>query len=180
MPDGNQCDGGRIGVRLERLAPVQIAGSMLMVAFIAFLVLWNLPDGQPSQDVSPVVSPVVYALGMEQYWQLFAPDPADQSLELHARISFADKRIKLVPLPHFGILFGPYRSYRWEKLETNVCYNEDKGLLEAASWWFARQEGPEVRTVALKCAAQPVEPPGSTGRPPAPQVWYPYTLAVSS
>lgn len=180
MPDGNQCDSGRIGVRLERLAPVQTAGSLLMMAFIAFLLLWNLPAGAPSQDLSPVVSPVIYALGMEQYWQLFAPDPRHSTLELRARISFADKRVKVVALPHYGTLFDSYRSYRWHELEPEICFNDDKGLREAASLWLARQEGPGVRTVALKCADQLVEPPGSTGPPPAPKVWYPYTLVVRS
>src|SRR5215470_12400723 len=96
MPDGDHRAGGRIGVRLERLAAVQTAGSILMMAFIVVLVLWNLPAGRPRQDLSPVVNPVVQALGMEQYWQLFAPDPRHQTLELAAAITFADGRTKVV------------------------------------------------------------------------------------
>jgi hypothetical protein len=71
-------------VRIERLPAVQIAGSLLMIAFIAFLVLWNLPAGQPRQDLSPVVNPVVQALGMEQNWELFAPNPRAEGLQLVA------------------------------------------------------------------------------------------------
>jgi hypothetical protein len=178
MPDGDRCDGGRIGVRLERLAVVQTAGSFLMMAFIAFLVLWNLPAGRPRQDLSPVVNPVVQALGMEQYWQLFAPNPRGQTLELSAVISFADGRTTVVTPPHNGIFISPYRNYRWQKLAENLCFGSNKGLLESASMWFARQEGPGVRTVALTCTTQWVEPPGSTGPRPLPQVRYPYTLVV--
>ena len=178
MPDGNHCGGGRIGVRLERLAVVQTAGSFLMIAFIAFLVLWNLPAGRPRQDLSPVVNPVVQALGMEQYWQLFAPNPRDQTLELGAIISFADGRTKVVAPPHNGIFLSPYRNYRWQKLVENLCFGTDKVLLESASLWFAHQEGPGVRTVALTCTTQSVQPPGSTGPRPLPQVQDRYFLVV--
>jgi hypothetical protein len=178
MPDGDHRDGGRIGVRLERLAVVQTVGSILMMAFIAFLVLWNLPAGRPRQDLSPVVNPVVQALGMEQYWQLFAPDPRHQTLELAAIISFADGRTKVVAPPHNGLFVSPYRNYRWQKLVENLCFDSNEGLLKSAAWWLARQAGPGVRTVALTCTTQLVEPPGSTGPRPLPQVRYPYLLVV--
>jgi hypothetical protein len=179
MPDGDRRDGGRIGVRLERLPMVQTAGSILMMAFIAFLVLWNLPVGRPRQDLSPVVNPVVQALGMEQYWQLFAPEPRHQTLELAAVISFAGGRTKVVAPPHNGIFLSPYRNYRWQKLVENLCFDGNKGLLESASLWFARQAGPGVRTVVLTCTTQLAEPPGSTGPLPLPQVQYVYTLRVT-
>jgi hypothetical protein len=178
MPDGDRCDGGRIGVRLERLASVQTAGSILMMAFIAFLVLWNLPAGRPRQDLGPVVNPAVQALGMEQDWQLFAPSPRDQTLKLRAVISFSDGRTKVVAPPHNGILVSPYRNYRWQKLVEHLCFDGNKSLLESASLWFARQEGPGVRMVTLICTTQGAEPPGSTGPRPVPQVQYLYTLVV--
>jgi hypothetical protein len=180
MPDGDHPDGDRVGVRLERLASVQTAGSILMMAFIAFLVFWNLPAGKPSQDLSPMVSPVVRALGMEQYWQVFAPSPREQTVKLSAHISFADGRTKVVAPPHNGIFVSPYRNYRWQKLVEHLCFDSNQDLLASVSAWFARQEGPGVRTVALACATQWVEPPGTTGPQPPWQVQYPYTLTVSS
>jgi hypothetical protein len=157
---------------------VQTAGSILMMAFIALLVLWNLPAGRPRQDLSPVVNPVVQALGMEQYWQLFAPNPRNETLALSAAISFADGRTEVVRPPHNGIFVSPYRNYRWQKLVENLCLDNNKVLLESASLWFARQAGPGVRMVELTCTTQWAEPPGSTAAQPPPQVQYPYTLIV--
>jgi hypothetical protein len=125
-----------------------------------------------------MVNPVVQALGMEQYWQLFAPSPRHQTLELRAVISFADGRTTVVVPPHNGVFVSPYWNYRWQKLVENLCFDNNKGLLESASLWFARQAGPGVRMVALTCTTQLAELPGSTGQPPLPQVQYQYTLVI--
>jgi hypothetical protein len=109
---------------------------------------------------------------------VFAPNPRDQTLELSAVIAFADGRTTVVAPPHNGIFVSPYRNYRWQKLVENLCFGRNKGLLVSAASWFARQQGPGVRTVTLSCTTQWAEPPGSTGPRPLPQVQYPYILVV--
>ena len=62
--------------RLESSAVGRAVISAFAVVTVVALALWNLPDSEIKRKALTVVRPYVTALGLEQNWGVFAPDPA--------------------------------------------------------------------------------------------------------
>jgi hypothetical protein len=115
---------------------------------------------------------------MEQYWQLFAPNPRNYSLGLYATVTFADGRVERFTPPHNGLVFGPYRNYRWQKYVERATSNAYEYLWEPTARWFARQAGGHVIKVVLTRTYQYVTVPGDSGPRPPQRHYSFYTLAL--
>jgi hypothetical protein len=166
----------RWGVRLEQHPAGQAVLGVLMAGLVTCLALWNLPAGRPHDAVRPTAGTVVQALGLEQDWALFAPDPRGFSVGVYATVTYRDGHTRRWVPPHNGVLVTPYRTYRWQKYVERLRGDDFAGLWEPTARWVARQAGPGVVKVVLTRTFRDTEPPGSSGPRPVTGRFDFYTL----
>lgn len=140
----------------------RVVTSVLLVLFVYSLVVWNLPASEARSKLRPGVRPVVHALGIDQNWGVFSPNPSTTSVAVEADVTFADGTIERYTFPDGGPLFGAYREYRWRKFERRVRLDDQRRLWRPAAEWIARQYGDrEVVEVTLIRIFSKTPEPGS-------------------
>lgn len=149
---------------------------MVMAAILFVLVVWNLPDSHLRREVVSEIRPVVWAVGIDQNWGVFAPNPRSISLDFHAEVRLADGTTEIWRPPSAGEqVLAPWRVYRWRKWVEHVRADDNRRLWEPATRFVAdelRRAGKEPRQVRLVRRWYDIPPPGqSVGEP----VWNEYT-----
>lgn len=135
----------------------QIVLSVALVVLVASLIAWNLPPGggpasQPEtsalrHEITFIGSPLLYALGLDQDWGVFAP-PRTEVLKMKARISYADGTTEIWrPPTSTGALVGAYRDYRWGKLIENNVLDTGSSTWAPLAEWLAREHTSGARRV---------------------------------
>lgn len=158
--------------RLEASVAGRRVLSVLLVATLVAVALWNLPDSALRAETLPTIQPYVNTVGLDQRWDLFAPDPPRRSSQVIARIEYADGSLNLWEAP---------RTDRWRKWMTILITRGDQGAWERTAAWIAAHHdsgGRRVVRVELVQRWQDLQPPG-TGQVVAPQqqaVFYTYDV----
>ncbi len=135
--------------------------SVFLVALLAAVVLWNLPESPVRERSAPVVEPFVNAAGLDQRWNLFAPDPPRQTLQVVARIEYTDGSLALWHSP---------RNDRWRKWLGAIPSQRSRSLWEPTAAWIGAHHdggGRQTRRVELILRRRDLPPPGS-GLPETP------------
>ena len=167
------------GRRLEQSAAGQLLLTAFMLTLIGSVLLWNLPPGRPRDAARPVVGPLVQAIGLEQDWALFAPEPRAFSVGVFATVTHAGGRTETWTPPQGGLLLTPYRTYRWQKYVERLRADDYAGLWEPTARWVARQAGDDVTQVVLTRTFRDVAEPGSGQPRPAGGSFDFYTLDLT-
>lgn len=173
---------GDLQARVESSTAGRVLISLLAAVVVVSVALWNLPAGPGAEgsalrrvSLAPV-KPLVYALGLDQDWGVFAP-PRLTSIAVRARIAYSDGTTsEWAPPVHTGDLVGAYRDYRWVKFVEHVFPDDGRPLWRPFALWIARRHDGGVgerRPVAVSLirrfsALRPVIRPGSPQRPGAP------------
>jgi hypothetical protein len=150
----------------ERLAE-KVAGSragravlsVAIVVLVASLIAWNLPPGigpasAPGssalrRDVLYAGGPLIYALGLDQDWDVFAP-PRVQVIKLEAKVKFANgAQTVWRPPTSLGALFGAYRDYRWGKYAEMAIADANSSIWQPLAEWVAREHTSPGRRPAV-------------------------------
>ena len=126
--------------RLESTSVGRAVISVLIVVLVLSLVLWNLPDSELKAQSDVAVRPIIMVTGLNQNWGVFAPDPRRQTLDLVARVRYADGNERTIAYPRGGRIFGSYWDYRWRKWYEAVRTDRHEGLWQPAAAWFAQRE----------------------------------------
>ena len=149
--------------RLESSAVGRAAISVFAVATVVALAFWNLPDSEIKRKALKVVRPYVTALGLEQNWGVFAPDPRRETVELFARVEYADGSERTLKVPRGDPFIGEYWDYRWRKWYEWARSDDYQHLWDPAARWFARvaadEGGTPVRVTLVRRWRQ-LLPPG--------------------
>lgn len=157
-----------------------ISGFLLFV--VAALIVWNIPASNLKQVTLRGVRPVVTAIGLEQIWSVFAPEPRNHSVDLRAEITYADGSVSTWRWPiQTEPFLSVYPASRWEKWQDNVRLNRHRELWPATAAWVARihqKHGVPVEVTLIRRASFLLPPgPGPNHTP-----WEEYaffTLQVS-
>lgn len=112
--------------------------SVFVVATLAVVVVENLPQSTLRRDVLRVGQPYLNAVGLDQSWALFAPDPRRRSIALQGVVQYADGRSLIWQAPHDGALFGEYWDYHWQKWVEWVLDSRHRALWRPAAIFIAR------------------------------------------
>lgn len=146
--------------RQERLESSR-AGRWLLSAFLVVtlgaVTLWNLPESEIRALAVPVVEPIVNAAGLDQRWNLFAPDPPKRTFEVLARIEYANGSL---------VLWRSPRNDRWRKWMGVIRGEGNRRLWEPTAAWIAEHHdsgGRRTVRVDLIVRAQNLPAPGSGG-----------------
>jgi hypothetical protein len=150
-----------MGERFESSTIGQMTLTAIMALLAAAVLVWNLPASGLRADVAPTAALVLYPVGLDQDWALFAPDPRRFSVGLYARVSYADGRERIWSPPARGKFVVPYRTYRWQKFVERARADGNPQLWETTARWLARELGPGVVKVVLVRTFQEAVTPGS-------------------
>lgn len=143
-------------------------GRGVISAFVAVTIVCiaatNLPESTLRRDLMSSGQPYLNALGVDQGWALFAPDPRREVIDLHGVVTFDDGSSSTWRFPHNGPLIGTYRDYRWRKWMENAISAENAAALwKPAALWAATQTarpGRRAVNVRLVRSFAPLTPPG--------------------
>ena len=128
---------GRPGTKRERLRRGLL--SAVLVFAIVCIVAQLVFDSKLQRDVNKVARPFTSALGLDQNWGVFAPDPRPATISMRARIEYADGTAEWWDLPEGGALVGEYWDYRWRKwLEYIINPGFRPILFRPLAVWLAR------------------------------------------
>jgi hypothetical protein len=100
---------------------------------VSGVILLNMPDSSIKRRLLPTVRPYVTALGLNQAWNLFSPDPSRRSLFVEARLRFADGSIDTLAVPEGDPWIGDKRFYRWRKWQRRVRLDSNRELWPATA-----------------------------------------------
>ena len=149
--------------RLESSGAGRAAISVFVVATVVALAFWNLPESEIKRKALTVARPYITALGLEQNWAVFAPNPRRESLEVFARVEYADGSEGVIEVPSGGPFIGEYWDYRWRKWYEWVRADAYQILWDPAARWFARaaaEDGGAPVRVTLVRRWRALLPPG--------------------
>jgi hypothetical protein len=170
--------------RLEESAFGRGMLSSLIVVTLIAIVAINLPQSDLRRQLLRPGQPYLNAIGLDQNWALFAPDPRRVVIAVSATVGYDDGRIALWSFPHDGALIGTYRDYRWRKWAENLISPDNAtALWRSAALWAAGQEpraGHAITSVSLVERFALIAPPGVTPSLGPTQRRVFYTLRLSA
>jgi hypothetical protein len=149
--------------RLESSRAGRAAISVFIVVTVVCVVVWNLPQSQLKSQAVEITGPFIRATGLNQNWGVFSPDPRRHTLELIARVRYADGTEETLSIPRGGRLVGGYWDYRWRKWAEWTSSDEYDELWQPAADWFARRaavQGRQPVSVTLARRWRELLPPG--------------------
>ncbi|MGH2950625.1 MAG: hypothetical protein ACRDKX_01095, partial [Solirubrobacterales bacterium] len=97
--------------RVEACAAGRAGITIVIAVALAAMTIGGLPESGLRRDLAGRAAPVLNAAGLDQRWDLFAPDPRRASLDLAARITHADGSTESWSLPRGDALLGAYSGY---------------------------------------------------------------------
>lgn len=127
-------------------------------------VVWSLPDAEIKRRLTAVLQPVASAAGLEQSWQMYAPEPIRRLEFVEVRVTMADGRQRVWTNPRGDRVAGAFTWYRWQKLKENVV--REPTLRAGLAHWVVhhltgRSERPE--RVQMTLCTELLPPPGADG-----------------
>lgn len=169
--------------RLESSTAGRIAISVFVLFTVFSVAVWNLPTSDMKQKSLKVVRPYITLTSLDQNWGVFAPDPRRISIDMQARIRYADGSTATLDLPRSNDVYGAYWDYRWRKWAEWIRQDAQNQLWKPAALWFARKAAVGGRLpieVVLVRRWYELLPPGP-GPSRGPWQEYPfYTLTVTA
>ncbi|MGI9120475.1 MAG: hypothetical protein ACR2G7_10235 [Acidimicrobiales bacterium] len=156
---------GSVQERVETSLFGQWVLSALLVFTIAAVAIWNLPESGLKRAGVAVVEPYANATGLAQSWNVFAPDPPRLTMEIYARVRYADGTSELWRPPKGDAVIGHYRTYRWWKWVESARIDDNQFLWEPTAAWAAAHvdgQGRQPEQVELVRRWRDLAPPGSS------------------
>ncbi len=150
-------DGERVRSLAERVEQSSL-GQIVISGAIALALLatigTHLPSSSVSRSVSERSNQLTHAMGIEQAWGVFAPDPRSTSLDLEALVTFADGSTDRWTMPDGDAFVGNLRYYRWRKWLERVRSDDYSNIWDQTARWIARQydddDKPVVRVELIR------------------------------
>lgn len=147
------------------------SGRALISAFLIVTLLaigaTNMPDSKIRREVLRPGQTYLNATGLDQIWSVFAPDPRPTSVDMEARIRYADGRRGVWNVPRGDDVFGSYWDYRWLKWMENVILDARRDQLwkPAAQFIAGRERARGRRPVQITLVRRwrDLKPPGAKG-----------------
>lgn len=134
-------DGLGLQGRLESTAGGRALISALLVALLLSILAINLPGNSELRRVMiGPAQPFLNALGLDQNWGVFAPDPRRESIALEARVTFSDGTTEVWEPPRGGRLIDAYWDHKWAKYEENAIQDAHRDTLWRPTALFAARE----------------------------------------
>jgi hypothetical protein len=122
-----------LGQRFERSFVGEAVISALVTLVVLIGVVWNLPDSQVKRTVTPTLRPIAAASGLQQTWQMYAPDPISALEGMHVHVTMADDSERVWSWHRGDRVIGPFAWYRWHKMKEQTI-REPQSRAGIAHW----------------------------------------------
>jgi hypothetical protein len=149
--------------RLEASAAGRVAISVFVAFTVFSVIVWNLPSSEIKEKSLEVVRPYVNLTSLDQNWGVFSPDPRRISIDILARVRYADGGEETLHVPRGNDVYGGYWDYRWWKWAEYIRQDAQEHLWKPAALWFARKaasNGRQPSEVTLVRRWYVILPPG--------------------
>ncbi len=130
-------------------------GQTVVAVVVFVMAIWivgpNMPASPMRDTVDVVWDPAIKA-GFDQSWEVFSPNPREQSIQVVAVLTYDDGTTAEWTVPEFDPVIGTLRSYRWRKWQERVRLDDNQRYWETSAAWIAdhsRVDGEEPATVRL-------------------------------
>ncbi len=114
--------------------------SAFLVVLLGLIVATNLPASPLRDRLMGSGQAYLNALGLDQSWAIFAPEPREASIDLRAVVRYDDGSTRTWRIPQDDPFIGTFRDYRWRKWMENLIADADQQLWRPAAIWIATQE----------------------------------------
>ncbi len=151
-----------IGQRFERTCVGEWIISGLVVLVLSISVVWSLPDAEVKRRLTPALQPVAVATGLEQNWQMYAPEPLRRLEFVEVRVTMTDGVQRVWTEPRGDRVVGAFAWYHWQKLKENVV--REPPLRVGLAHWVARQltaRSERAERVQIILRTELLSPPGT-------------------
>ena len=125
--------------RFERSRVGRVLISLFVLATLVTVLTANLPASRLQSVLLRADHPYLNAADLEQNWGVFAPDPRTQTVEVMARVQFADGSQETWQIPARDPVVGEYIDYRWRKWEEWVVSPSYAFLYRPGAIYAARR-----------------------------------------
>jgi hypothetical protein len=114
--------------------------SGLVVVVLMTGVVWSLPDAEFKRRLTPMLQPVASAVGLEQNWRMFAPEPLQRLEFLDVRVTMTDGAQRVWTNPRGDRVVGAFAWYHWQKVKENLV-RDPASRVGLAHWVVHRLTG---------------------------------------
>ena len=136
--------------------------SFLLVVTLAALIVTNMPASHTKDRLWPLADPYLNALGLDQNWAIFAPNPRNPIVFVETHIDYADGTSAVRPSrPSPGL--AAYRDYRWHKFAEQMRLDRHADVWPAFARFVVEREraaGRGPARVTLVRRVSEMLPPG--------------------
>jgi hypothetical protein len=147
--------------RFEKSLAGEVLISALVTTALIIAVVWNLPDSEIKRQAKPALEPLATTSGLEQVWQMYAPDPVHRLEILEVHVTMADGSDRVWSFNEGDRVLGPFHWYHWQKLKEQAIRQPD--IRPGLSMWVVQHlTMPGDRTVHVQMLFRSKEfaPPG--------------------
>ena len=170
--------------RVEHSRIGRVLISLFVVVTLITVLTANLPASRLQSLLLKADHPYLNAADLQQNWGVFAPDPRSQTVDVLARVTFADGSQETWQIPARDPVVGEYIDYRWRKWEEWVVSQSYAFLYKPGAIYAARRLAtPDRRPVRVALIDRsheitvPGQPSFSTG--PSEQEHTYYTTRIT-
>lgn len=137
----------------------------MLVTVVGIGVVWNLPVSPIQRSLATPLQPVAAATGLDQRWQMYAPNPIRRKEHVEVVVTMADGTVKSWTNMRGDLVVGPFVWYRWQKLKENLV--RDPGVRAGVAQWVVAEltaPGERAQQVTMTLRTEQLPPPGYHGQ----------------
>lgn len=149
--------------RFERTRLGRLLISVFLLVTLVALLTANLPPSRLQDLLLSADHPYLYGVALDQSWEVFAPDPRRETIEVTALVTYADGSHATWRVPRRNPVVGEYTDYRWLKWAEFVISPAYPELLKPVALYVARKLATSTHRptqVSLTNRWYTLEPPG--------------------
>jgi hypothetical protein len=144
-----------------------LLGRILISAFVLLTLLAVLTANTPPSRLKHLLNSAfhtyLYGVALDQSWGVFAPDPRRETIQITARVTYADGSRSSWRVPKWDPVIGAYADYRWLKWTEHLVSPAYSDLWRPAALYVAREKASPARRptrVSLENRWYELRPPG--------------------
>ena len=132
--------------RLESSSVGRAIISALLLVTVASVAISSLTDSSLKTSLLRHDQAFLDVTGLDQRWDLFAPDPRRRVIDARARIEYAGGPAEVWRLPRGATAIGVYWDHRWRKWMDNAArFGPRSPVWPWLAAWLARERRREGR-----------------------------------
>lgn len=148
--------------------------NLFVLAYVLVAFFWHLPGWRLWRIVFDSLAPPIRWLGFEQYWGMFAPDPAtsDRDLVVVLKLPSGAGLVWEPPRLHELSWWDAFLEFRYRSYEHAILYGEGSSACRAALAEYLLRKydfgGDRPQAIVLSYVDRQLAPPGRKDPTPPP------------